>query len=127
MREKFVEIFYDTQDKVVIAKWVGFLKPEDVKTGCEAINDQIRTNKLTKHISDHTKLKVLSKEVQEYLTQEWFINVEKMGLEKIAVLVSEDVFAQATVNNVNMKGAVGKLQIHTFNALSQCEHWLMKA
>jgi nitrogen regulatory protein PII-like uncharacterized protein len=127
LKEKNAEIFYDSETQIITAKWIGFQKLEDVQRGCDLINQHVKTHKLTKHISDHTKLKVLSKEVQEYLTQVGFVEVEKLGLEKIAVLVSEDIFAQATVDNVNLKGSVGKLKIHTFNSLSQCERWLKEA
>jgi hypothetical protein len=124
LKEKFAEVFYDADNKLITAQWIGFLKLDDVKFGCQEINRFVRKYQMTKHLSDHTKLKVLSKEVQEYLTGQWFMEVEKLGLKKIAVLVSEDVFAQATVNNVNTKGALGNLSIYTFNSLIRCEQWL---
>ena len=124
LKEKFVEIEFDPSTKVITARWIGFLKLEDVQKGCNLVSNYIKKNNLTSHLSDHTKLKVLSKEVQEYLTGQWFAEVEKLGLKKIAVLVSEDVFAQATVNNVNTRGAVGRLKIYTFNSETQCNQWL---
>lgn len=124
MKESFVEIFFQKETGIITAKWIGFLKVPDVQKGCDVLTKYMKENNLKKHISDHTKLKVLSKEVQEYLTGQWFAEVEKIGLTKIAVQVSEDVFAQATVNNVNTKGAMGNLKIYTFNSLGQCNEWL---
>jgi hypothetical protein len=124
LKEKFAEIFYDAESRIIVARWIGFLKLDDVRFGCGEINRFIRRHQLTNHLSDHTRLKVLPKDVQEYLTGHWFKEVEKLGLTKIAVLVSEDVFAQATVNNVNTKGAVGNLKIHTFHSPIQCDQWL---
>jgi hypothetical protein len=124
LKESFVEITFEKETGIITAKWIGFLKLSDVQRGCDLLSKHIKNNKLKKHISDHTKLKVLSKEVQEYLTGQWFAEVEKLGLEKIAVHVSEDIFAQATVNNVNTKGSLGNLKIYTFNSLNQCNTWL---
>lgn len=123
LKKSYVEISYDATDKIIIARWIGFLKIDDLKVGCGEITNFIRKNNLKKHLSDHSQLKVLSKEVQEYLGKHWFPEVEKIGLTKIAALVSEDVFAQATVNTVN-KASVGKLQINTYPSEKQCLNWL---
>ncbi|HEY8936624.1 MAG TPA: hypothetical protein VIM65_15455, partial [Cyclobacteriaceae bacterium] len=70
-------------------------------------------------------LKVLSKEAQDYLTREWFPEVERIGLVKVGAVVAEDVFAAATVSKVNKEGQVGKLAINMFNSESECFKWLL--
>ena len=122
--EKFCEIFYEDDKNVITANWIGYLQLDQVKQGCQHITDFIRANPGVTHLSDHTRLKVLSTEVQDYLTGVWFQEVANLGLKKIAVLLSEDVFAQATVNKVNTKAMVDKLQINTFGTKSQCISWL---
>lgn len=122
-KKSYVEIFYDATDKIIIARWIGFLKIDDLKVGCGELTSFIKKNNVKKHLSDHSQLKVLSKDVQEYLGKHWFPEVERSGLRKIAALVSEDVFAQATVNTVN-KASVGKLQINTYPSEKQCLNWL---
>jgi predicted hydrolase (HD superfamily) len=124
LNEKSVKLSYDSASKVIIAKWIGFLKMDDLKRGCELMNNQIRTDKITRHISDQTELKVLAKELQEYIGGVWFDEVEKLGLRKIAILVAEDVFAQATVNKVNTHAQFRNLQIQTFGSLEKCYQWL---
>ncbi|MBC8111521.1 MAG: hypothetical protein H7Y04_10710 [Verrucomicrobia bacterium] len=124
MDEKFVKIDYDATQKIVAAKWNGFLKLEDLQKGCKEINSQIKKEKLTKHLSDQTQLKVLVKEVQEYIGAVWFDEVEKLGLRKIAILVAEDIFAQAAVNKVNLNAQYKKLEINSFSSLDQCHTWL---
>jgi hypothetical protein len=124
LNEKSVRLSYDSANKTIIAKWIGFLKMEDLKKGCELMNVQIRSEKITRHISDQTELKVLAKELQEYIGGVWFDEVEKMGLRKIAILVAEDVFAQATVNKVNTNAQFRNLQIQTFGSLDKCYQWL---
>ncbi len=127
LNEKSVKLTYDTASQVIIAKWIGFLKMEDLKKGCELMNNHIKQDKLTRHISDQTELKVLAKELQEYIGGVWFDEVEKLGLRKIAILVAEDVFAQATVNKVNTNAQFRKLQIQTFGSLESCYKWLSEA
>lgn len=124
LNEKYIKLTYDPADKVIIAKWMGFLKFEDLKRGCEVMNEKIKQEGLTRHISDQSELKVLAKELQEYIGGVWFDEVEKLGLRKIAILVAEDVFAQATVNKVNTQAQFRQLQIQTFGSLEKCYQWL---
>src|SRR6218665_1869651 len=101
MKEPYVDITFDQTNKVITAKWIGFLRPDEVRKGCTVMTKYIKENGLKNHLSDHRSLKVLSKEVQDYLTKEWFPEVEKVGLTKVGAVVAEDVFAAATVNKVN--------------------------
>ena len=101
MKEPFVEIYLDNANNVIVAKWIGFLKPQEVRKGCSFMTRYIKENGLKNHLSDHRQLKVLSKEVQDYLTMEWFPEVEKIGLRKVGAVVAQDVFSAASVNKVN--------------------------
>jgi hypothetical protein len=125
MNESFVDIYLDNANNVIVAKWIGFLKPADVKRGCAFMTRYIKDNGVKNHLSDHRQLKVLSKEVQDYLTQVWFPEVEKIGLRKVGAVVAEDVFAAATVNKVNKEGEVGNLRINMFDSEAICVNWLL--
>lgn len=125
MKEPFVNIYLDKTNDLIVAQWIGFLRPEDVRKGCSFMTRYIKENTLKSHLSDHRQLKVLSKEVQDYLTREWFPEVEKIGLRKVGAVVADDVFAAATVNKVNKEASVGNLQINMFNSEPECVKWLL--
>lgn len=125
MKEPFVEIHLDNSNNVIVAKWIGFLKPQEVRKGCTFMTHYIKENGLKNHLSDHRQLKVLSKEVQDYLTMEWFPEVEKIGLRKVGAVVAQDVFAAASVNKVNKEGQVGNLKINMFDSEPTCVNWLL--
>jgi hypothetical protein len=101
-----------------------FLRIEDTKRACKALVDFTKQNRITLHLSEQTELKVLSKEVQDFLVGNCFPELEQNGLRKVAVLLAEDIFAQATVTNVNTKATVGKLQINTFGSSHKAHDWL---
>ena len=125
MKAPYVDIQFDQTNNVIVAKWIGFLKPDEIKKGCSFMTKYIKDNKIKVHLSDHRDLKVLSKEAQDYLTREWFPEVERIGLVKVGAVVAEDVFAAATVSKVNKEGQVGKLAINMFNSESECFKWLL--
>jgi hypothetical protein len=124
LKESFVHISFDAENRIIYAKWTGFLKIEETKRACRTLIDFTRQNRVTLHLSEQTELKVLSKEVQEYLVGTCFPELEQNGLRKVAVLLSEDIFAQATVSNVNTKATVGKLQINSFGSANKAHDWL---
>jgi hypothetical protein len=125
LKEPFVEISFNNANNLIYAKWIGFLKYDEVKKGCAFMTRYIKEHNLKSHLSDHRSLKVLSKEVQDYLTKEWFPEVEKIGLTKVGAVVADDVFAAATVNKVNSEAKVGKLTINMYNSETDCTKWLL--
>jgi hypothetical protein len=124
LKESFAHISFDAENRIIYAKWVGFLKLDDTKRACRLLIDFIKQNRVTLHLSEQTELKVLSKDVQEYLVGTFFPEVEQAGLRKLAVQLSEDIFAQATVTNVNTKSSSGKLQINSFGSAQNAFNWL---
>ena len=126
LSKPYAEISYDAAKKVIIAQWKGFLTLDQVKEGCVVLDSFIEKNNIENHLSDHTHLKVLSKDVQGFLTSEWFAKVEGLGLRKIAVKVAEDVFAQATVKKVNTEQKLGNMTIETFGSYPAAYEWLEK-
>ncbi len=122
--EPFAKITYDAETGVLSAKWIGFLKLENVKKGCAVMNDCIKREKAIRHFSDQTELKVLAKEIQEYISAVWFAEADKLGLRKFGILIAEDIFAQASVNKVNTQVQFGKIDIQTFGSREKCMKWL---
>lgn len=127
MKEPYVEIFMDLDNNIIVAKWIGFLKIDQVKKGCSFMTSYIKQHGLKGHLSDHRQLKVLSAEVQDYLTKVWFAEVEAVGLRRVGAIVAEDIFAKATVDKVNNLAQIGNLQILMFGSESECVKWIKEA
>ncbi len=124
MDKNFVKIFYEAENSTIVAKWMGYLKKDMVKEGMDEIIKYAEENGIKRHLSNQLELKILSSEVQQYLVEEVFPAVSKAGISKIAVLVSDDVFAHVTVDKVNNEMTVGDLTIQTFSSSGACAKWL---
>jgi hypothetical protein len=116
----------ERKDGILYAKWKGFLKPNQVRTGCRFMTEYVRGKNITMHLSDHRDLRVLSKEVQDYLISEWFPEIEREGMKKIAALEAPDPFAKITVDKVNKEAKVGNLIIRSFIREEDCIKWLFE-
>ncbi|EMR02830.1 hypothetical protein [Cesiribacter andamanensis] len=124
LQESYVEITYSSREKIIIARWKGFLTVEQTRRGCELMSKVIAEKGLSRHLSDHAELRILGREVQEYLVGTWFYEVERLGLRKIAVRVAADIFAKATVQKVNTEQQYGQLSITTFGSCDAAVKWL---
>lgn len=125
-QEKYCEIYMDDANRILCAKWSGFLRPEDIKKGCEFMTDYIKKNSIKLHFSDHVDLKVLMDDCKNYLTGEWFPAVEKIGLIKVAAMVSKSIYTRSSIDDVNGAVNLGNLTIETFNTVEDCYTWLKK-
>ncbi|MGB3181483.1 MAG: hypothetical protein WBB45_08840 [Cyclobacteriaceae bacterium] len=124
-KESFVELLYEEDHNIIVANWMGYLKQEDIRLGCMALNEFIKKSRIKKHLSNQSQLKVLSRDVQSYIIHTWFPEVEKLGLQKIAIFASADIFARDSVDHVNMNVADGNLEIRTKYSMQQCMDWLI--
>lgn len=125
LNKSFIEVSLDERHRVIVAKWKGTLSLEQVQEGCQFMTTFIREHSLRHHLSDHTSLESLAPEVQEYLINEWFFEVEKEGLQKVAVRLAKNIFAQATVRRVNRVEKYGELEIETFPSYESAYAWLL--
>lgn len=124
-KDQWCHVWYDPELSAIGANWEGTPKVEEVIESCTFISQYIQKNKIKHHYSNQLNLKVLTKKTQDYLVTEWFPEVQRLGLERIAVLVSLDPYVKASVNKVN-KAYVGKgnLEIFTFGMEKECLNWL---
>ncbi|MEN7547755.1 hypothetical protein AAG747_07540 [Rapidithrix thailandica] len=122
--ETYVEIFIDSENKVIVARWKGFLKSDQMEKGMNTLINNISKKGITKHLSDHTELKVLSSDLQKRLVEDGLPAFERVGITKLAVKTADDIFAVATVEKVNNTTQIGKMTIKSFNTDQQCLDWL---
>jgi hypothetical protein len=122
-KESFAHIHYQPVRQLLVVKWIGYLQLADLQRACQLLLDQIGQLGITSLYCEQTELKPLSQSVKSWLVTECFPAAAQRGLRKVAILLSEDEFAQASVNEVN-QNVEGSLQIQSFSANSLAMEWL---
>ena len=120
----YCHVYYDCDTQVLYAEWMGSLSLEEVTEGCQVLYNFIKDHQIQYHLSDHRKLNVLSPTVQNFLVRSWFPAVEQLGLKKVAVVTSPNLFARVSVAVVNRDARLGNLQIVSFQTRQECDSWL---
>ena len=125
LREKFAEVDYDPSTGVLTARWIGFLNSDQVHKVVEVLYAAVKKYQVQLHLSDQSQMKVLTKEIQQTVGTKVLPELENLGLRKMAVFASEDVFAQAAAQSVHTL-YIGRLSIHMFDSKPACHQWLAR-
>jgi hypothetical protein len=123
LKEKFAEVEYDPTKKLLTAKWMGFLNLDQVQKVVEVLNKAVKKYQVQLHLSDQSQMKVLTKNIQQLVGTKVLPELQNLGLRKMAVFASDDVFAQTAAQSVHTL-YIGNLSIHMFNSKNKCEEWL---
>ncbi|MEO9803362.1 MAG: hypothetical protein ABJF04_08955 [Reichenbachiella sp.] len=124
--KKHCKIEMDESNGILYTKWSGFIQLDQAKEGSEFMTKYIKENGVKLHLSDHLDLKVVTEELKDYLTKEWFPAVERVGLRKVSALVSKNIYTRSSVDDINSRVQLGNLTIENFNTVKDCEDWLLK-
>ncbi len=123
-KSEYTEISLDLDQKIIRANWYGFLKINDLLQGMEQLLKGIRDHHIQRHISDQTRLKVLTKDIKAYLQKDALKNMEEAGLKKVGIIQAGDLFARVAVDLVNKKASINDLSIEVFDNETDCLNWL---
>lgn len=101
----------------------GFLKVEHLTAVFSFMDTFSRGNRIDYLMVDQSGLKVLSKEVQAYLTETISIIAGK-GLKKVAIIEADDIFAKAAVDKIHKESQPGKTVQRIFHSEKNAMEWL---
>lgn len=87
--------------------------------------EMIKHFNLKKCLIDLRKMKVYAPGNTEFIEKEWFPTVRQLGVEAVAFIVPEDVFAKVSMNASHKKAETeGSMKIRNFLKPEEAENWL---
>ena len=125
LNESWCQVWYDRGSKELYAKWVGYLTIDQVEEGCQVVSNYVRHNPLSIFCSNHLEMKVMTTEVQEFLSKSWLPELKNIGLDKMAVIMAKDSFAKASLEKaLGAYSSNGGLSINVFKLEKEYLNWL---
>lgn len=121
-------VFYLLENNTLLFSWNGFLDVENIiKTHEESLN-LIKKHKIVNLIEDVRKFSgPFSK------ANDWFVNtytpaILKLGVDKTAVILNDNVFTQLSVNDLKENPEFKKmgLSYRVFNTIDDASEWIQK-
>lgn len=122
-KEGFAHIYYLPGYHILVAKWIGYLQLPELQSACQFLLNLVEELAITSLYCEQTELRTLSEPVQNWLVEECFPAATRRGIRKVAVLLSEDPYAQPSVEAVNSKVSASLL-IQSFSTSAEAIQWL---
>ncbi len=117
----------DQETNAVKAIFDNFIKDEDFKQFAQQILDRVKVSGKKKLLYDTRGLKVMSKEVQDWINEVWFSEANKIGITHMAFIIPENIFGKISMEQTNSKGEkVGNINIEYFMGMTAAKEWLNK-
>ena len=116
-------INYDEEIPYIFTEIRGFIKSEKLRYIAQKQLELIELNHCTVLLNDFRKLKLMSRQDQEWIRKFWFPGAEQMGVQQVAFVIPEFSFGELSLNRVcnNLKTNV---QVALFHKPEQARFWL---
>jgi hypothetical protein len=105
-------------------KFSGFLKVANLAAVTSFMDTFTKQNPCDLLLVDHFELKVLSKEVQEYLTKVIAV-ISGKGIKRLAIIKADDIFAKAGFEKIHKEVHTDSIEYATFHSEKDAMEWLL--
>jgi hypothetical protein len=124
-KNEFVTVELVNNSTAILVTWKGFIPSAKYREALDKALLTAKNHKLHNWISDISSMKVLSPKDQEWAGTEWVARAVSSGCyKKQAVIMSADIFGQASANNLLTTVQNQQIQIHNFTTLEDAKKWL---
>ena len=122
---KNTNAYYDSELKSVIWDIKGFVSFEDFKTVGSSTHTLRKTYKVNKQMNNVKNMKVLSKEIQDWIDGVYFSEAKESGLKYFAFVVPKNTFGKLSMEKVNKDASkLYEIDIEYFNDENEAKIWL---
>lgn len=120
----YLTVHYNEEFNGVLMEWKTFTTSEELKAGLNKGLACINEKKLTKWLADVRELGAISEEDQKWSNEDWFPRALQSGIKRMAVIVSDDIFNQMTVEEIMLKVKAQDFISQYFDSVDKAKKWL---
>lgn len=103
--------------------WKDFGSDEKIKLAKNKFVEMTKSAKVSAYLSDVKGFKGASPETQRWVRDVWFPQIYNAGIRTIAIIVTEDVFANFSVNTAISGDYAKKMEVQKFTTTEEAEKW----
>ena len=123
----FLKIVADDDKKLIHLRWIGFSNSTEFREGLNFALEYVRKNKVKRWLANLRDMSIIKETDRDWTNNEWFPELAKTGLEKMAIIVSMDYLNQSSVTRImNKAEEIIQFQTENFNDIERARDWLMK-
>jgi len=116
---------YDSALNSVVWEINGYISYEDFRTVGKMTHMLREKYKTDKQINNILDMKVLSKEIQDWIDSTYFPDAKESGLKHFAFIVPKNTFGKLSMEKVNSDASrLYDMEIEYFNNSGEASSWL---
>jgi len=122
----YFEAYYDDSVDAIIQTWKKEPTSEEFREGMNLLIELMNKNSTGALLSNTTSIGAISPEDQEWSYTDWLQRALTIGYHSFAVIISTEIFAQMSVEDVLSEVETGesKLKTQHFNSEEKAREWL---
>ncbi|MEP7170706.1 MAG: STAS/SEC14 domain-containing protein [Bacteroidota bacterium] len=123
----FLKIVADDDKKLIHLRWINFAQSSEFREGLNFALDYVSKNKTNRWLANLRDMSIMKEADRDWTNNEWFPQLAKTGLGKMAILVSLDYLNQSAVTRIMDKAEeIIGFETEYFNDIDRARDWLMK-
>ncbi|EAY25830.1 hypothetical protein [Microscilla marina] len=120
----YLNIRYNAIDDYLLINWLGYISPQFVMEGSNAIIEAAVACSTGKFLSDKTSVQGTYRKTNVWLEEDWFPRAMDAGLKFGASLLSENIFSQMSSKDLEERVKGGRLTYKNFKSMNDAVNWL---
>jgi len=123
-KDSYAEVTYDQAANAVTIVWTTSPTSEEFRTGMNKLIEAMETHKTGRLLTDSRNLGAISEEDQAWSLGEWVEKANKVGYEKLAIIISKDIFSKMSVEDI-MDNVNEGVSFQYFDDTETARAWLV--
>lgn len=120
----YLKISYQAQDDYLLVEWQGYVNPQFVMEGSNAIIEAAQACGTSQFLSDKTTVQGTYKKTNQWLEDDWFPRAIEAGVLYGASVLSENVFSQMSSKDLEERVEGGGMVYKNFHKKEDAVAWL---
>lgn len=122
----YYETYVETDGNFIMSDWIGYVTVDEVKKAANAGLDLFlkQNGACKKMLNSNEKLEGSWDEANDWIANDWMPRALGGGLKFFAHVVSPDVFAQMSSENMEQNFQEAGFTMRTFGSTQDAIHWL---
>jgi hypothetical protein len=123
-RTSYLLLHHDPISNVLETDWQGFVNSEQLRVSLAEVLRLARQHRIRGYIANNTLLRTIRPADQDWINEHWFPEFAKLGVQRLAVVLSQDGMNRMGVDNI-MQRATAHIPFDTqhFASADEARRW----
>lgn len=99
-RTNFIQLHHNPAGATLETEWLDFANSEQIRSSLTEALRLGRQHRIQGWIGNNLKMRTIRPADQDWMNQSWFPEFAKLGVKRLAIVVSQDALNQMGINNI---------------------------